>query len=157
MNTTDTANSTGSPDRHAQETPMTNTTPPPLTTDQLQEYRDSDLGEWYEGPWTQDYVEAQGDDPAHNRVVHHETGTVLATLPDFAGPIALWIAVAREAHPVLLAETERLRAEQERVLRIVSETVVEANDVGGIDLNDLVDRLAAAGFALPDTETDGAS
>jgi hypothetical protein len=36
------------------------------------------------------------------------------------------------------------------ILRIVCETVIEANDVGGVDLNDLVDRLAAAGYDLPD-------
>lgn len=40
------------------------------------------------------------------------------------------------------------------VLRIVSDTVIEANDCGGIDLNDLVTRLEQAGYQLPDDDTD---
>lgn len=38
------------------------------------------------------------------------------------------------------------------VLRIVTETVTEANDCGGIDLNDLVTRLEEAGHRLPDDD-----
>ena len=38
------------------------------------------------------------------------------------------------------------------VLRIVSETVTEANDSGGIDLNDLVTRLEERGHGLPDVD-----
>lgn len=44
-----------------------------------------------------------------------------------------------------------------RILRIVCETVIEANDVGGVDLNDLVDRLAAAGYSLPDEDAPAAA
>ncbi|MCU1612558.1 MAG: hypothetical protein JWO98_98 [Frankiales bacterium] len=40
------------------------------------------------------------------------------------------------------------------VLRIVSDTVIEANDSGGIDLNDLVTRLEQAGYPLPDDDAD---
>jgi hypothetical protein len=38
------------------------------------------------------------------------------------------------------------------VLRIVSEVTTEANDVGGVDINDLVTRLEQAGYQLPDDE-----
>lgn len=38
-------------------------------------------------------------------------GTVLATLPDWAGHLALWIADARDDVPQLLAEIDRLRKE----------------------------------------------
>lgn len=40
------------------------------------------------------------------------------------------------------------------VLRIVSEVTAEANDFGGLDLNDLVTRLGDAGYSLPEEETD---
>lgn len=83
----------------------------PLTPEREQEIRESVLGEWYDGPWTQDYVDAEGDEPDYCRVVHHESGTVLATLPDFAGPIALFIADAHDAVPELIAELDRVRAE----------------------------------------------
>ncbi|WP_329622943.1 hypothetical protein OG357_23040 [Streptomyces sp. NBC_01255] len=38
------------------------------------------------------------------------------------------------------------------VLRMVAEYVVESNDVGGLDCNDLADRLRAAGHPLPGDE-----
>lgn len=43
------------------------------------------------------------------------------------------------------------------VLRLVSEVTVEANDIGGVDINDLVTRLADAGHPLPDDEGDDAA
>ena len=39
-------------------------------------------------------------------------GTVLATLPDWAGNLALWIADARDDVPQLLASLDQLRAEK---------------------------------------------
>lgn len=50
----------------------------------------------------------------------------------------------------------RQQAEHARdeVLRIVSDTVTEANDSGGIDLNDLATRLEQAGHPLPDDEAE---
>ncbi|MFE1270571.1 hypothetical protein [Streptomyces sp. NPDC058758] len=36
------------------------------------------------------------------------------------------------------------------VLRIVAEYVTESNDVGGLDVNDLVARLETAGYTLPE-------
>lgn len=51
----------------------------------------------------------------------------------------------------------RQKAEQQlaEVLRIVSAHVIESNDHGGIDCNDLVSSLASAGYPLPEDE-DGA-
>ncbi|MEU2077128.1 hypothetical protein [Streptomyces sp. NPDC013489] len=48
----------------------------------------------------------------------------------------------------------RVKAEQQRdeMLRIVTDYVVESNDIGGLDCNDLADRLRAAGYPLPDGE-----
>ncbi|MFJ8301302.1 hypothetical protein ACIQ9R_36125 [Streptomyces sp. NPDC094447] len=36
------------------------------------------------------------------------------------------------------------------ILRVVAEYVTESNDLGGLDANDLVTRLEAAGFTLPE-------
>ncbi len=66
------------------------------------EARTYDLGEWLEGPWVQELIESPDGD--HYQVTHKNTGTILATLPAWAGPIALWMCVARDALPVLLAE-----------------------------------------------------
>jgi hypothetical protein len=49
-------------------------------------------------------------------------------------------------------ENERLLTANIRILQIVTEYVIESNDVGGIDCNDLVSRLEAAGFELPEGE-----
>ena len=38
------------------------------------------------------------------------------------------------------------------IMKIVKETVVEANDIGGVDLNDLVTRLAEAGYEFSEEE-----
>lgn len=94
----------------------------PLSLEREQEIRESHPGEWYDGPWTQDYVDAEGDEPDYCRVVHHESGTVLATLPDFAGPIALFIADAHDAVPELLAELDRVRAERDELKAITVNT-----------------------------------
>ncbi|MBP2583006.1 hypothetical protein J3A78_003484 [Streptomyces sp. PvR006] len=58
------------------------------------------------------------------------------------------------ASPELDGWTRYLPQEQAaaEVLRIVTEYVIESNDVGGLDCNDLADRLAAAGYPLPDEE-----
>lgn len=41
-------------------------------------------------------------------------GTVLATMPDWAGNLAMWIADARDDVPQLLAEVDRLRTELDK-------------------------------------------
>ncbi|MCX5584241.1 hypothetical protein [Streptomyces erythrochromogenes] len=45
-----------------------------------------------------------------------------------------------------LARTVQQRLDE--VLRIVTDYVIESNDVGGIDCNDLADRLRTAGYPL---------
>ncbi|MFF2475143.1 hypothetical protein [Streptomyces sp. NPDC058066] len=84
-----------------------------LSPEREQEIRETHPGSWYDGPWTQDYVDAAGDEPAYCRVVHHESGTTLAELPDFAGPIALFIVDAHDAILELLAELAAVRAERD--------------------------------------------
>ena len=84
-----------------------------LSPEREQEIRETHPGSWYDGPWTQGYVEAAGEDSSYCRVVHEESGTTLATLPDFAGPIALFIADAHDAIPELLAELSAVRAERD--------------------------------------------
>jgi hypothetical protein len=85
----------------------------PLSAERLAQIRETQLGDWYSGEWVQDYVESDGEEPAHYVVTERESNTVLAMLPDWAGPIALWMADAHEAVPELLAEVERLRAERD--------------------------------------------
>lgn len=38
------------------------------------------------------------------------------------------------------------------VMQIVEDYVVESNDIGGLDCNDLADRLRTAGYELPGDE-----
>lgn len=80
----------------------------PVSRERLEEIRSMQLGDWYAGPWLQGYVEGDGEEPAYYRVTADD-GTVLATLPDFAGPVAVWMCDAHDAVPELLAEHGRLR------------------------------------------------
>ncbi|MFF4746845.1 hypothetical protein [Streptomyces sp. NPDC001268] len=81
-----------------------------LSPEREQEIRESHPGDWYAGEWRSEYVDDCGD--AYYRVIHVEGESVtrLAMLPDWAGPIALFIADAHDAVPELLAEVDRLRA-----------------------------------------------
>lgn len=100
----------------------------PMTPAREQEIRETHPGGWYDGPWTHDYVEGEGGEPDYWRVVHHESGTALATLPDWAGGIALFIADAHDAVPELLAEVNRLR----KALSEAADQVAELeSDLGG--------------------------
>ncbi|MEC4016061.1 hypothetical protein [Streptomyces sp. H27-D2] len=76
-------------------------------------------------------------------------------------PVPLNYSEADAAADAALAVRERRMEEMERgwqraeqatadVLRIVTDWVVEANDIGGIDADDLVFRLEQAGHPLPD-------
>lgn len=83
----------------------------------LAEAASTDLGDYLPGPWAQEYIEGDSEEPAYYRVTTPD-GTVVATLPDWAGQVALFLAVARDAMPVLLTErnellilAERLRAQ----------------------------------------------
>ena len=92
-------------------TDPTNLTAAPLLPEREQEIRQGQPGDWLPGPWTIRDVEGTSDEPGRWELVHHESGTVLATLPDWAGNLALWAADAHDAVPELLAEVTRLRAE----------------------------------------------
>jgi hypothetical protein len=71
----------------------------------------SDLGTWNEGPWIQ-----RETDTGSYEVVHQKTGTVLATLPDYAAPIAEWMCAARDALPALLADNAALAQRNKALL-----------------------------------------
>ncbi|AWI32633.1 hypothetical protein [Streptomyces tirandamycinicus] len=43
----------------------------------------------------------------------------------------------------------------EVILRLIAEHVTESNNVGGLDVNDLVTDLERAGFTLPEIREDG--
>jgi hypothetical protein len=73
------------------------------------EARTYDLGEWLAGPWVQELIESEDGD--HYQVTHKESGQVLATLPAWAGSIALWMCVARDAVPALLADNAELSSQ----------------------------------------------
>lgn len=87
-----------------------------LSREREREICETHPGDWLAGPWTQRYVEANGDTPAYNEVLHHESGTVIATLPDWAGGIALFLADAHDAVPELLTEIKRLRADRAEII-----------------------------------------
>ncbi|NXY96402.1 hypothetical protein HYE82_18800 [Streptomyces sp. BR123] len=84
--------------------------PEPLTPDRLAEIAESHPGSWYDGEWRSQYVDSTADEAGYCVVLHQESGQVLAELPDWAGPIALFIADAHDAVPALLAEVDRLSA-----------------------------------------------
>ncbi|MEW2266910.1 hypothetical protein [Streptomyces sp. NPDC047868] len=79
------------------------------------EARTYDLGEWLTGPWVQQPVESPDGD--HYTVTHKASGQLLATLPHWAGSIALWMCVARDAFPALLADNDQLRAENQALTK----------------------------------------
>jgi hypothetical protein len=82
----------------------------PLTDEQLAAVEQT-LHEHLGSGWTQEYVEGDGDEPAYYRVAT-AAGTVVATVPDWAGSVALFLAEAQDYVPQLLGEIRRLRAQQ---------------------------------------------
>lgn len=81
----------------------------PLSDERLTEIRSTLIGDWLAGAWRIGYVEGDGEEAAFYRVLTPD-GITVATLPDWAHPIAVFIADAHEAVPELLAEVDRLRA-----------------------------------------------
>lgn len=80
----------------------------PLSEDRLAEIESAQLGDWYAGEWRTEYVAGDDCEAAYYRVKSAE-GQTLATLSDWAGPIATLLADAHEAIPELLAEVSRQR------------------------------------------------
>lgn len=85
----------------------------PLTEDQFHAITTAQLGDYLGYGWTQEYVEADGEEAAYYRVTTPD-GVVVATLPDWAGGVALFLAEAHDAVPALLAEVASLRADRNR-------------------------------------------
>lgn len=85
--------------------------PDPLTAERLAEIARKQPGEWLPGAWVIHQVEEDGESPDVWQVIHQASGQVLATLPGWAGNLALWMADTHEELPAVLAETIRLRAE----------------------------------------------
>lgn len=80
----------------------------PLTDEQLEAVQQT-LHDHLGPDWTQDYIEGTSDEPAYYRVAT-ATGTVVATVPDWAGSIAMFLVEAHDYVPKLLTEITRLRA-----------------------------------------------
>ncbi|WP_392750608.1 hypothetical protein [Streptomyces sp. LN590] len=83
---------------------------------------------------------------------HGASNYVEMEMTDGATGDAYTVTVQRRFNPTPHQFRQQAEAALATVMRIVDEYVVESNDVGGIDANDLVDRLADAGFALPEAE-----
>ncbi|MFD9781999.1 hypothetical protein ACFWZS_31395 [[Kitasatospora] papulosa] len=62
------------------------------------------------------------------------------------------VTVQRRERPTPHQIRQQAEARADEVLRIVAEVATEANDIGGVDINDLVTRLEQAGHSLPDDE-----
>jgi hypothetical protein len=105
----------------------------PLSDDRLAEIRKVQLGDWYAEPWQSGLV--SDDDGGHAEV--RCGGTVIAMLPDWAYPIATWIAESHDDVPLLLAEVDRLRAETDSL-----HVVVERASVAQYSASDRATNLA---------------
>ncbi|KOG53166.1 hypothetical protein ADK76_29100 [Streptomyces griseoflavus] len=102
------------------------------------------LGAWLAGPWS--ICETSTPDGDVWQVKHG--GQVLATLPDWAGNLALWIAEAHEDLPDLLAELDRLRAAAAAPLEPPDRSAIDGEIEDGAatadDLRAVARRLLAA-------------
>ncbi|MGW0034771.1 hypothetical protein ACWDXD_33760 [Streptomyces sp. NPDC003314] len=96
--------------------------------------RQQQPGEWLAGPWTIRETESPADSRVVWEVLHHESKQVLATLPDWAGNLALWIAESHEDIPELLTEIDTLRAK-------VTEAETAKGDFAAEVLNTTADRI----------------
>ncbi|MFE2497161.1 hypothetical protein [Streptomyces scopuliridis] len=81
----------------------------PLTPKREAIIRQQQPGDWLSGAWMIRETQIDGIDVW--QVLRGET--VLATLPDWAGNLALWIAETHEDVPELLATLDGVRAERD--------------------------------------------
>lgn len=83
--------------------------PVPLSPERLAEIRQGQPTDWLPARWSTHQIDGDGETTQDQwQVCHGET--VLATLPDWAGNLALWMANSPDDIRSLLAEIERLRA-----------------------------------------------
>ncbi|MFF7411563.1 hypothetical protein [Streptomyces lydicus] len=93
-----------------------------LTPKREQIIRQQQPGDWLAEPWMiREAATAEGD-------VWQVTleGKVLATLPDWAGNLALWIAETHDDVPELLGEIDRLRARIAELTALLEQAQAEA-------------------------------
>lgn len=127
--------------------------PQELSAERLAEIAESHPGDWYSGEWrSEDYSAGEFSEYI---VKHVESDTVLAELPDWAGPLALFFADAHDAVPELVAEVRRLRAQVAALLEerhSTNESVSEAAEALRVQR----DRIAEleTGIAWRDAERD---
>lgn len=123
----------------------------PLTDEQLEAVEQT-LHDHLGPNWTQDYIEGDGNEPDYYRVATAQ-GLVLATVPDWAGSIALFLVEAHDYVPRLLAEIRRLRAQvAERDARIRT----ALDHVAAIDGTRASEDAVALGYTIV-TALDGPS
>lgn len=79
--------------------------------DRLAEIRETHPGSWYSEEWTTRYVDSDGDEPAYYAI--RSGGHTIATLPDWAGGLATFMAAAHTDIPFLLGELQTRLAELE--------------------------------------------
>lgn len=137
--------------------------PQALSSERLTEIVESHPGDWYSGEWRSQDVDSTDDEVGHYVVKHQASGTVLAELPDWAGPIALFIADAHDAVPELVAEIRRLRAEvaELRAERHVTNEALDdavqdlrARQGGPVEADGITRRIAPV-QALREAEPEG--
>jgi hypothetical protein len=106
-------------------------TPVPLSPERLAEIRSTLLGDWLAGGWRVRNVTSTDDSRDRSEVFLPDATaeeTVIATFPDWADPVAVFLADAHEAVPELLAEVDRLREFERRVTEEVEEFEDAAKD-----------------------------
>lgn len=96
----------------------------PLSPEREAIVRQQQPGEWLSGPWLIREVEGTADKPGCWQVTHQ--GQPLATLPDWAGNLALWIAETHEDVPELLATLDAERAKVAALEKRVAELETSA-------------------------------
>lgn len=118
-----------------------------MTAEQLLSIEQAHVGNYLGHGWTQDYFEMDGDEPAYYKVATPD-GTVVATMPDWAGGVALFLAEAHDAVPQLIAEIRRLNAtlaavaaKAEEFPLLDDESTVRDYDLGRHDLAEAMRHL----------------
>jgi hypothetical protein len=122
----------------------------PLTDDQLHAIATAHVGDYLGYGWTQDYVEGDSEEPAYY-LVKTKNGMVVATMPDWAAGVALFLPEAHDAVPALVAEVVRARRILANLEAKLAEFPLAADEskLGDYELGrrDLADTIRT--FVLP--------